>query len=120
MTSIEQIEAWLKQVKELDEKASPGPWGYCYDGSSDWSLGLKKDPQNDRICTANERVEFNPPNNLKLIAHSRTALPAAAKAIEFLMQELNNEDFDVDWVRDKVAQLLNPNPGLKDHEKEGG
>ena len=32
-------------IDELLKKASPRPWGYTYDGSSDWSIGPKDDPQ---------------------------------------------------------------------------
>ena len=31
-------------------KLGSAPWGYCYDGSSDWSVGPKDDPQ-DGIIT---------------------------------------------------------------------
>jgi len=29
---------------------SPLPWGYCYDGSSDWSIGPADDPQENPAC----------------------------------------------------------------------
>lgn len=35
----------LEELKKIAEAATPGPWGWCYDGSSDWSVGPKRDPQ---------------------------------------------------------------------------
>src|SRR5690242_14169548 len=47
--------------------STPGPWEYCYDGSSTWSVGQAADPQemppyvcimdrNDRRAQANARL----------------------------------------------------------------
>lgn len=40
-----------KGLREEEKMHTPTPWGYCYDGSSDWSIGEASDPQGKMVCT---------------------------------------------------------------------
>jgi hypothetical protein len=40
----------LAKLREFAEKRTMERWDCCYDGSSDWSVGLAEDPQTLRIC----------------------------------------------------------------------
>lgn len=40
----------VERIRELEKLGTPEPWGWCYDGSSDWSIGAANDPQVDSVC----------------------------------------------------------------------
>jgi hypothetical protein len=70
---------------------TPGPWGWCYDGSSTYSVGPEADPQDGAVASVyarkhNERTIAN----LALI----TAAPDLLEACE-LIQEHCPTDCDV-------------------------
>ena len=42
--------ATLEHLEKLNAARTSGEWSSVYDGSSDWSVGLKQDPQDLRVC----------------------------------------------------------------------
>lgn len=77
----------IERVLALDEKATVGPWGWTYDGSSDYSIGPKEDPQDKTIASVHSRKITDDP---ALIAEYRTLAPRLAKALKLAMIILNN------------------------------
>lgn len=59
---------------------TPGPWGFTYDGSSDWSIGPADDPQARRIASVWDRDDARAEANVRLIAAAPELL-AACKAL---------------------------------------
>lgn len=90
-------------IDELLKKASPRPWGYTYDGSSDWSIGPKDDPQvnpvmniwtkDDDKAHANAQIiciainKFERMREALKIIMSRAGLPDAKEACRLIIQD---------------------------------
>ena len=69
---------------------TPGPWGWTYDGSSDYTLGQLPDPQGVTVCNVWERIHGKAIGNLNLISSAPdmlemlyAVLPAVEEADEF-------------------------------------
>jgi len=54
----EITEEELKELETLEKKSTPGEWDFTYDGSGDWSLGRKEDPQHFRVCHLGYREDM--------------------------------------------------------------
>lgn len=87
---------------------TPGPWGFTYDGSSDWTIGEADDPQGKPVAhvwvphyrethtiVAGVRVA-DVPCDVRLIAAAPDLLVAAKVAL--------NDQMYKDWPR--IADLL--------------
>jgi hypothetical protein len=62
---------------------TPGPWGYTYDGSSDWSIGPADDPQGDgRVAHVWDKNDERARANVSLIAAAPEML-AMLKRLEW-------------------------------------
>lgn len=73
----------LEQIKrELDE-ISKWPWGYCYDGSSDWSVGYKDDPQFFKVCNIYEYKKALP-----IYRSNAFFIAKAPERIDYLVNKL--------------------------------
>jgi hypothetical protein len=71
-------------------KHTPGPWGYCYDGSGTWSIGLNSDPQAEPpYASIMDRNDERAGANAPLIA----AAPDLFKALKAILEEANGDIF---------------------------
>jgi hypothetical protein len=52
----------LSDLKKLADDATPGPWGYTYDGSNDYSIGAAEDPQAQRVASVYDPTSKNGAN----------------------------------------------------------
>ncbi len=89
----------IKELERICAAATPGPWGWCYDGSSDWSVGPKDDPQGRQIASCwrsrgigNPDAEFiaafNPAVVSKLLAIVEAADSLLPDRIHLAIQQL--------------------------------
>lgn len=104
---------------------TPGPWGYCYDGSSTWSVGQAADPQdlppyvavfdrNDRRAQANARLIAAAPDLLELCKEMREwlrpeiSLEPGRSFFWKLVNAINKAEGKRSTYGDSVAQRLPP------------
>lgn len=73
-----------------DTKHTPGPWGWTYDGSSDYSIGQADDPQVKRVANiyAWQRNHDQAMADCALIA----AAPDLLAALKALLTECGGSD----------------------------
>lgn len=88
---MNNLSTFLQECRDIEAKATKGPWGYCYDGSSDYSLGRKEDPQVDRVCGFHDhhgkdydRVK----SDAEFIAFSRNNFMKLVECVEVLSKKL--------------------------------
>lgn len=74
----------LAKIKALADAATEGPWGYTYDGSGDYTVGLAKDPQGDGNTIASLYGPVETGTDAAFIAASRTAVPELVAEVERL------------------------------------
>ena len=60
--------------RQSASKYTPGPWGYIYDGSSDWTIGEARDPQENPVAHIWDRNDARAHANARLIAQAPTML----------------------------------------------
>ena len=72
---------------------TPGPWGWTYDGSSTYSVGLEADPQYPQIASIWDRNDKRGTANARLIAAAPDLL-TALKAIVNGTEGIYDEDRD--------------------------
>jgi hypothetical protein len=64
-------------MNTMEAKYTPGPWGWTYDGSSDYSIGTLADPQGDnRIAHVWDKNDERARANVNLIAAAPDLLAA--------------------------------------------
>jgi len=87
-------------------KHTPGPWGYTYDGSSQWSIGPAEDPQGDD-CVASiwDRNDERARANARLIA-AAPALLAAAQQFAFWAKKLRIDQLFPDFLTGSELSLF--------------
>lgn len=75
---------------------TPGPWGYCYDGSSDWSIGEASDPQGKFVANIWDKDDVRAAANARLIAAAPDLLAALKDLREAVktVPEMNHIRFD--------------------------
>lgn len=83
---------------------TPGPWGFTYDGSSDWSIGPADDPQARRIASVWDRDDARAEANVRLIA----AAPELLAALKLLARGNGQLCF---------CEMAIGNPMLKEHSR---
>ena len=109
----------LEDMEALEKNATKGPWAYCYDGSSDWSVGLEKDPQANQIASCHRWHAVENPD-AKFIAASRELMPkllAVAKAAK-KMQVWYSNDHSIDCCCNVCDVEPSLNRALEKLEKE--
>lgn len=86
----DQLRRLLDQVDRLDNEAEPGPWEVEYEaeGGDQPPSVLRVDPDDRCHLTLVAWAEDDP--DAELIALSRTALPAIAKALRAVIDEVQN------------------------------
>ena len=63
---------------------TPGPWGWTYDGSSTYSIGLAEDPQDRRIASVYDRRDERAIANCWVIAAAPEMLTALKAGLALL------------------------------------
>lgn len=79
---------FLSELEELEKKVTPSPWAWCYDGSSDWSVGKASDSQDKQVCSLH-RHHASECTDAPFIAHSRNSLPKLIQAMRVLVEQLS-------------------------------
>lgn len=62
--------------------------GYCYDGSSDWSIGPKEDPQVNPLCHVWDRNDDRAKAKCELIVNAVNTYTRQREVIDALTKEL--------------------------------
>ena len=78
----------LERLKELEGRATKGPWGYCYDGSSDWSIGEQDDPQEKTVLGIWSKDDDKAGANCKFITTIRDTILPLIRVIEIQREAL--------------------------------
>ena len=90
MNPTEQIRKRIKELRELGEKATPGPWvTERFDSDNGYIHFSVNDAEMQQVCFCHE--DMHPKtyrHDANLIAASRTALPLALEVIEELVGAL--------------------------------
>lgn len=94
----------LDELKALLEKATPGPWGWTYDGSNDYSVGRAEDPQAKRVAVVYDPTERDGAD-AALIALLRNMAPDLLRVVE-AAQNLAECEFYNDDACDAVVDAL--------------
>ena len=61
---------------------TPTPWGYTYDGSSDWSIGQAEDPQGMYVCNIWDRNDARAQSNAAFIVKAVNAYQPMVDALK--------------------------------------
>jgi hypothetical protein len=72
------------EIRKRLEKVDSGPWDYTYDGSSDYSIGNARDPQETAFGILWQRDHDRAKPHLDFIAHARQDIPALLDEVERL------------------------------------
>lgn len=96
----------LTAIERRAQAATPGPWMWTYDGSSDWSVGPEPDTQGQAVANCHRyRAPFN--HDAVFIAHAREDVPALVAEVRKLRafsEELTNRPELADVVHDLLAK----------------
>ena len=106
----------INEIRKRLAAATPGPWLWCYDGSSTWSIG-PHDPQVERVArterykndwdagSANAQLIANAPTD---IAFLLSRLEAAEKALRASERVINSFRYEgtIDELIDKMGVAL--------------
>ena len=84
------------KTNKPESKHTPGPWGYVYDGSSDWSIGPMPDPQANSVAHIWDRNDERAVANVRLVA----AAPDGYKLAEMVLTCWEEHRFDTVSVGD--------------------
>lgn len=87
------------------------PWGYCYDGSSDWSIGPSSDPQGEEVCSVWDINDERAIANIKFIVlacNNHDKLLEALKAAQWGLQlaKFSTEDsYEANEINSALEQI---------------
>lgn len=95
----------LEDIEKLYSETTKGEWAYCYDGSSDYSLGLAPDPQEQRICGIYQRSCNIRDAEFMAVAHNiMPKLLAVAEAAKATLARQN--DYQASWAMEDIRIAL--------------
>lgn len=87
MTPLERIEKRLAELKELEAKATPGPWvREFFTDYADAHLRRPDTKQGPFVEVLDDEISLLDTDNLRFIDASRTAVPALIRALEIALQ----------------------------------
>lgn len=96
----------LTAIERRAQAATPGPWMWTYDGSSDWSVGPEPDTQGQAVANCHRyHAPFN--HDAVFIALAREDVPALVAEVRKLRafsEELMNRPELADVVHDLLAK----------------
>ena len=80
----------LEPIEAREQLATEGPWGWTYDGSGDYSVGLAEDPQAERYASmwATHRLRVQTDHDADFIAHARADIPHLVAEVKRLRARL--------------------------------
>lgn len=80
------------EIKKLLSEITPGPWAYCYDGSSDWTVGELPDVQAKPIASVWSKNDWWAKTHCKFISQAPQIIVQLLQEIETL--ELEKKYFE--------------------------
>ena len=84
----DMVRAWLDHTQQLDQEARPGPWEN-YDGTVGTTFWNEGEPDFEPLSYTHIMARAD----AEWIAHARTALPAATKAIRAVLDQHQQADY---------------------------
>jgi len=86
---------------KTEPKHTPTPWGYTYDGSSDWSIGPVNDPQSNPVMNVWSKDDDKARANAGFIVRAVNSHEALLKMAKYYHQS--------DDMSFKIHQRVMPN-----------